>query len=761
MSRHEISYEDLQARLSRAEAILRDLCGLGLEDLDRVEVAIQSDRDLLNAVLESSNDHIYFKDLEGRFIHISRGHARWLGVDDPVEVLGKTDFDVFGPEHARQARNDELEIMRSGMPLVAKEEREDWPDGHVTWVSTTKAPLRNAAGKIVGIFGISRDITKQKLSEERLRQAYADLEGRVKERTSELSEANEQLRLEIADRERGEERIRHLNAVLRAIRRVDELIFREDDIDVLAKRACETLVETRSYAKVWLIVRNEKGSLLPVAVSGEGTSLRDLLECFAEGQIPEYVEQALKHSGAIIVQNREQDRRCPSDEKAPNIQLLAIRLEHGDSVYGVMLVHAAEDVFMAEDELPLLEELAGDIALAFHKITLEHEKANLEERYLQAQKMEALGRLAGGVAHDFRNQLTVIGGYGDLLLQKTPADSSSFPPLREICNAVQRSTTLTTQLLDFSRREVLRSQVVNCNEVVEHLVQTVRTMLGEHIEFVFKPAADLGNVNLDRSRFEQAIMNLVSNAHDSMPEGGELIFATENQRLDEDFVSPYPDVRPGEFVVLNISDTGCGMDENTRNRLFEPFFTTKEKGKGTGLGLSMVYGFVKQSGGFILVDSAPGMGTSFKLYLPRVATAVEEAAEQALPEPRRSSGETILVAEDEESVRGFIVNLLEGCGYKVLTTANGQDALELAAGHEGVIDLLITDVLMPQLSGPALVEKLGPIRPKMKVLFISGYSGLVGSQFGRGTSAVNLLTKPFTPDELIRMIRKLLKKPVT
>jgi PAS domain S-box-containing protein len=758
MSRNEISYEDLEARLARAEAILRDLCGLGLEDLDRVEVAIRSDRDLLNAVLESSDDHIYFKDLEGRFVRISHGHARWLGVDDPSEVLGKTDFDVFGPEHARQARRDELEIMKSGIPVVAKEEREDWPDGHATWVSTTKAPFRNAAGKVVGIFGISRDITQQKVAEERLRQAYADLEGRVRERTSELSEANKQLRLEIADRERGEERIRHLNAVLRAIRLVDELIFREDDIDVLAKRTCDSLVKTRSYAKVWLIVRSEEGNLRPVAAAGEGASQEELLKCFYEGRIPDYAEQALKHSGAIIVQCRDQNCPCLLDEKAANTQLLVIRLEHGSSVYGVMLVHAAEDVFMAEDELPLLEELAGDIALAFHKITLEHEKANLEERYLQAQKMEALGRLAGGVAHDFRNQLTVIGGYGDLLLQKTPLDSPSFPPLREICNAVQRSTTLTTQLLDFSRREVLQSQVVNCNEVVENLVQTVRTMLGEHIEFDFKRAADLGNVNLDRSRFEQAIMNMVSNAHDSMPEGGRLSFATKNQRLDEDFVSPYPDVRPGEYIVLSISDTGCGMDENTRRRLFEPFFTTKEKGKGTGLGLSMVYGFVKQSGGFIHVSSEPGTGTSFKFYLPRVVTVVEEAAERALPEPRGSFGETILVAEDEDSVRGFIVNLLEGCGYKVLKTANGQEAMELAARHGGVIDLLITDVLMPQMSGPALVEKLAPRRPKMKVLFISGYSGLVGSQYGAGMSEVNLLTKPFTPDELIRKLRNLLKE---
>lgn len=373
----------------------------------------------------------------------------------------------------------------------------------------------------------------------------------------------------------------------------------------------------------------------------------------------------------------------------------------------------------------------------------------------QSQKMEAIGRLAGGVAHDFNNLLTVIGGYSDLLAQRLPPDSPYREGVEQIRKAATRASSLTRQLLAFSRKQVIAPSVADLNEVVAGIETMLRRLIGEDIDLVTVLRPDLWNVRIDTGQIEQVLLNLAVNARDAMPGVGKLLVETENKRIDEGMITRPGFGPPGEYVILSVRDTGSGMDEETLSHIFEPFFTTKEKGRGTGLGLSTVYGIVKQSDGYIAVESRPGEGSTFRIYLPRCDERSDSDLVATSPSDVGGGRETVLLVEDDEMVRDYMRTTLSSGGYTLLEAANGEEAILLLLRRDRPIDLMITDVIMPKMGGKELNDWLATNRPKVKVLFVSGYVDnelLRGQRFEQGEA---YLQKPFTPEALLRTVRKM------
>src|SRR5271166_1422751 len=386
------------------------------------------------------------------------------------------------------------------------------------------------------------------------------------------------------------------------------------------------------------------------------------------------------------------------------------------------------------------------------------DRKHLAEQLAAAQKMEAVGLLAGGVAHDFNNILGVIIGYTDLLMAGFPAGSAQWQRLELIRNAGYRATALTQQLLAFSRKQVFQPKVLDLNSLVTSLNKMLRRLVREDIELVITLTPGIGNVKADPGQIDQVIMNLVVNARDAMPNGGKIVIETADADLDEFYCQNHPSVRPGRYVMMSVSDTGVGMDVETQARIFEPFFTTKEQGKGTGLGLATVYGIVKQSDGYIWVYSEVGKGTCFKVYLPRVDQPAETpGVTQPLAEVPRGT-ETVLLAEDEQDVREVAREFLESGGYTVLEAQHAEEALQLAARHNGNIALLITDMVMPGMRGQELAARLQRERNDLRVLYMSGYSEHSAADAPHLETPVRMLTKPFSRSLLLRTVRELLSE---
>jgi two-component system, cell cycle sensor histidine kinase and response regulator CckA len=387
------------------------------------------------------------------------------------------------------------------------------------------------------------------------------------------------------------------------------------------------------------------------------------------------------------------------------------------------------------------------------------QRRRLEEQFRQAQKMEAIGRLAGGVAHDFNNLLTVISGYSEILLGSVPAKDPAHMLLKEIQKAGVRAASLTGQLLAFSRKQALDTKVLDLNAIVRDSEKMLKRLVGEDVELTALLDPALGKVKTDPGQVEQVLMNLVVNARDAMPRGGKITIETVNVVVDETYVSSHADVKPGRYVMLSVSDSGSGMDEQTRARIFEPFFTTKELGKGTGLGLAMVHGFITQSGGHVFVYSEVGLGTTFKLYLPEVEAITSSENSQAEILKKPCGNETILLVEDESAVRALTRYVLQSCGYSVLEAARGEEAIRLAEKHQGPIALLITDVVMPGLGGRMVAERVVALNPSTRVLYLSGYTDDAVVRHGVLQSETAFLQKPFTPSALAIKVRKVLDAP--
>ena len=403
-----------------------------------------------------------------------------------------------------------------------------------------------------------------------------------------------------------------------------------------------------------------------------------------------------------------------------------------------------------------LRDSQGPLSGCVHVLHDITERRRLEEQYRQAQKMEAVGRLAGGVAHDFNNLLTAITGYSELLLARLQEEDTLRRYVEEVKKAGDRAASLTRQLLTFSRQQGLEPRVLDLNSVVANVDKMLRRVIGEDIELVTILVPDLGPVKADPGQLEQVMLNLAVNSRDAMPQGGKLTIETANVELAEASSHRHGELSPGKYVVLAVSDSGCGMTEETQAHIFEPFFTTKDQGKGTGLGLAMVYGIVKQSGGSVWVYSEVGRGTTFKVYLPQVNEKVTAQVPRPPPPVLTRGWETILLVEDEEPVRSLVRSVLEAGGYVVLEARHGEDALVVAEMHKGPIQLLVTDVVMPEMSGPELAEHLAPFHREMKVLYMSGYTEDAIQHHGVLASRTAYLPKPFTPETLARKVREVL-----
>jgi PAS domain S-box-containing protein len=627
------------------------------------------DRELIDALMEHTPDHVYFKDTGSRFLRVSRAMADWLGLDEPAQAIGKTDFDFFERQHAEPARTDELKIMKTGEPLVGIEEREVWPDGRVTWVSTTKVPLRDQNGQIVGTFGTSRDITQHKRDEEALRLARFSLDSAA------------------------------------------------DAIFWLRPDAAFTYVNDAACRLL-------------------GYSRDELLHMTAHDLNPAHPKEAWPDYWAVLKQRKsltfEASLRT-KDARLIAVEMTANHLEFEGKEFDCCF--------------------ARDIT---ERKRAEQEKLALAEQLRQSQKMEAIGQLAGGIAHDFNNLLSVINGYSDFLLHELAQDDPKRGDVERILEAGEHAASLTSQLLAFSRKQILQPRILDLNGLIAEASAVYRRLIGEDIDLVAIPEPSLGRIKADPGQIHQILMNLVVNARDAMPQGGKLTIETANADLDELYVQSHPVVTPGHYIMLAVSDTGIGMDEETKAHLFEPFFTTKEVGKGTGLGLSTVYGIVKQSHGFIWVYSEPGRGTTFKIYLPRVKEEAGKLARSDKEEPELRGTETILVVEDAASPRTMIVRALRKRGYTVLEASNGKEALRTAQDFAGRIHLLLTDIVMPEMSGKAAGSQIEVARPGIKILYISGYTNNAIVHHGVLDSNMAFLQKPFTNDVLARNVREVL-----
>lgn len=436
-----------------------------------------------------------------------------------------------------------------------------------------------------------------------------------------------------------------------------------------------------------------------------------------------------------------------------------------DKVVRRVLVEPFETVRMRKDGSkvdtlltvsPILDE-GRLIGISTISRDLTYQK-RLEAELRQAVKMEAVGRLAGGVAHDFNNLLTVINGYSEILLARPDSDDSIREMLAEIHKAGKRAEKLTQQLLAYSRKQILQPKVLEINAHIADIKKMLHRMVGEDMEIVASLDPELGRIKADPTQLEQIVINLATNARDAMPQGGTMTIKTRNTDLDEKYAADHAGSRPGRFVMLEIADTGCGMDERTKQHIFEPFFTTKEVGKGTGLGMAMVYGIVKQSDGYIDVESEPGRGTTFRIYLPRIEEGAERDGTHEESASLPCGTETVLLVEDDMMVLAFTRTLLKRGGYRVLEASGGEAALEVSKRRPTDIDLLVTDVVMPEMSGRIVAERLARSRPAMRVLFLSGYTDDAVLRHGVSVDEVDFLPKPFTPSALAYKVRQVLDR---
>lgn len=541
----------------------------------------------------------------------------------------------------------------------------------------------------------------------------------------------------------------------RAVRAgADDYLLRETLNDSLLQRTLRHLIErkrTESSLRRWERrfedwFENSKDILFTLDLDGRITSVNKAAEEVMGWGRDEAVQKNIKSLVAPehAALCKAMMRRIANQEPVRHIEIAMLRKD-GRKV----LLEASARLLRSDEKKDCIQGIARDVT----------DRRQLENMVRQSQKLEAIGRLSGGLAHDFNNLLCVISGHIELLMEALEPADPAFRSVTQIRKAADSAAALTRQLLAFSRRQVFHPQVVDLNAIVVETEKLLERLIDEHIEFYTALDPSLGRVLVDPVQVEQVIINLVLNARDAMPEGGKLTIETSNLDLDDDHHSRISHIPAGKYVLLAMTDTGCGMNEETQSHIFEPFYTTKELGKGTGLGLATVYGIVKQSGGYIWVYSEEGRGTTFKVYLPRVVSPLTDARVGRRGAEIGKGTETILVVEDAEPLRTLTKEFLTSSGYTVLEAANGHEALRIARSYLGGIDLLLTDVVMPRMGGKSLVEQMMRLRPGTRVLYMSGYpnDGIV--QAGILASGVTLLEKPFTREILSKRVRQVLDDP--
>ena len=756
--------------------------------------------ELLKAVADGTTDAVFVKDRDGKYLLANPATARFVGRADG-DILGRTDAELFDPDSARRLAERDRHVMTAG---VAETDVEELTAAGVTRTYlATKAPYRDENGAVIGVVGITRDVTELRRSEESLRASDERLRLALRGAGGGAWDWN----LETGDiwwspelyqlwgvQQGMPTDIAHSLAAIHADDRESIHVALREAIEKGADYRCEFRIHHPSLGERWMasygqVVRDESGQpkhLLGISLDEtERKRLaeeRDTLLARLQLQFGRMPLACVQFDADLRVTDwnpaAERIFGFPKDEVLgmgppyekivpksfwPEVGPLLARIKAGDMAAHSVNQNLTKDGRTITCEwfnTPLLDEggrFTGLLCLA-QDLTA---RLLLEEQFRQAQKMEAFGQLAGGVAHDFNNLLTIINGYSDLLLGRLPPSDPSRMLVSEIHKAGERSAGLTRQLLAFSRQQVLAPRVLDLNVVVGDTASMLRRVIGEDVKLTTTTANGLWPVKADPGQIEQILLNLAVNARDAMPTGGKLTIETGNVVLDETYAASHPDASAGAHVLLAVSDSGCGMSTAVLAKIFEPFFTTKGPGKGTGLGLATVYGIVKQSGGHIGVYSELGVGTTFKVYLPRAEhEAGGPKSHPAIRMPPRGT-ETVLVVEDEEAVRTLTRQILQNAGYTVLEASSGVEALRVATGHPGTVHLLVTDVVMPGLGGQAAAERLAERHPGLRVLFVSGYTDDAVVRHGVLHDQVNFLQKPFTPAALAWKVREVLDQTST
>jgi PAS domain S-box-containing protein len=599
-------------------------------------------------------------------------------------------------------------------------------DGQYRWVQDNGGPRYDTGGRFIGYIGHCLDITEFKLAKER---------------------------------------IEHLNNVLRAIRDVNQLIVRERDRDSLINDACRLLVDNRGYTGVLIILTDDEQK--PVSWAQAGMDDAPMQESLIyRKELPACCKKAALEGRVVTIE--EQDKlcgQCPFSDQCLGQDIMCVLLENDGHVYGYLSVALAHGLGKDDEEQALFAEMADDIAYALSVLQLQKEQEALEQKRLslenqlqQAQKMESVGRLAGGVAHDYNNMLSVIIGYAELALDKLSPSDQLYGDLTEILNAAQRSNAITRQLLAFARKQTINPKVLDLNETVESMLKMLRRLMGENVELYWRPAPGLRHVKMDPVQIDQILANLCVNARDAISGMGSITIETRNIKADDKYCLDHVGSVPGKYVMLAVSDDGCGMDGDMIKNIFEPFYTTKDSSRGTGLGLATVYGIVRQNNGFINVYSEPGKGTTFKLYFPGHEGKKGSKVSRRVQDIPEGDGETILLVEDEPEIMTMGRIMLERLGYRVLASQSPAEAVFIARDHEKNIDLLITDIVMPEINGRELAGRLQSMYPGLKVLFMSGYTADVIGHHGVLKEGIDFIEKPFSMRDLGEKVKRMLQK---
>ncbi|HPC83231.1 MAG TPA: PAS domain S-box protein [Thermoanaerobaculaceae bacterium] len=747
----------------------------------------------LRQVIDLIPHFVFAKDKEGRFLLVNRAVAEAYG-STPIHVLGKTDRDFSASEAEAMAfAANDLEVIRSGRPRLIPEERITTAAGETRLLQTTKVPFRFGPQRAAGLLGVSVDITELRRTEEELRRkteeldnffsialdllCIADTDGvfhrlnREWERT--LGYPIEDLEgrrffdfvhpddlqptLEALGRLREQQQV--LNFVNRYRCRdgsyrfiewrstpVGSLIFAAARDITERKRAEEELQTSRQMLRsvldhfpgvvFWKDRRSVYLGCNLAFARGAGLSAVEDIVGKTDFDLPWASTEAEKY--------RADDREV-MDSGRPKLGIVETQHQTDGRV-----------TWFNTNKVPLTAP-DGDVFGVLGVAADITEVRRLEEQYRQAQKMEAIGSLAGGVAHDFNNLLQVITGYLELAQLRLATGESPTHELEEVGRATDRAATLVRRLLAFSRRQTMQREAVDLDALITGLAKMLRRLIEERIELHTVSHGRLPMVFADPGHLEQVLVNLCVNARDAMPDGGVLRIETWHVEIDAESAVRVPGARPGTYVVLAVADTGCGIPQENLDRVFEPFFTTKEVGKGTGLGLAMVYGIVKQHGGFVEVQSEPGKGTVFRVFLPAAAPGVAPPSPEDATVPMAlGRGETILLAEDDAQVREFAARVLQEAGYRVIVARDGAEAVELAAAEAEAVDLYVLDAVMPKLSGKAVHDTIVARRPGAKVLFCTGYSFDVLHNGGALAGGFNALQKPFSRHALLRRVQELL-----
>ena len=634
-----------------------------------------------------------------------------------------------------------------------------------------------AGGMVVGAinFGFSdppRDPAKLKALAERYQVEYSILEAESKkydtrpdyiiEMAKHRLSSSARLIGEIVERNQGERRIEHLNRVLLSIRDINQLIVMEKDPQVLIKKGCELLVENRGYAAAVIILTNEEGDPDSYVQAGMDDSFAILEADLLKGKLPECCEWVRDSDDVkLISDQRSRCDDCPIDISCSASDTLIVRLTHGDRRLGYLSAALEKGLGSDSEEQSLFKEMAGDLALALYTIQMEMaskqaEKArlSLEQQLMQAQKMEAIGRLAGGIAHDFNNIIQTISGYSSLIQETVPEKSDLSDFAQEISKSSDRAAGLTRQLLAFARKQTISPHVLDLNDTVAGMIKMLNRLIGEDIDLVWKPGKISASIVMDPVQIDQILVNLLVNARDAIGGVGKVTIETGSAVFDDDYCREHLGFEPGRFMMLGVSDDGCGMEKDTMINIFEPFFSTKLPGQGTGLGLSTVYGIVRQNNGFINVYSEPGHGSTFRLYFPAVLSDVKDTDREKLPQKSPRGSETILLVEDEIPLLKLAKRLVEKLGYTVLIANRPNEAIKHTREYPGKIHLIMTDVVMPEMTGRKLYDEISIIRPGIKCLYMSGYTANVIAHRGVLDEGVNFLQKPFSLADLAGTLRK-------